>query len=168
MKKFNLIKIVVAAIVVALNLSLMFACSKDNNDTTNAKNTQNVEEVNNQDEEEIEDSILEFKGIVFGEEMCWGNSIGYLIELETPINVGKRVFYGPKERQNVVKAYNDIAKFKIPDEIIKNVTAKDEITVEGLFHLPEVQPSRVCTAMYPVFDVPEVIIDTVFTSNSNR
>ncbi|MGB4654597.1 MAG: hypothetical protein WBH98_04095 [Bacteroidales bacterium] len=160
MKKNSLIKIVAIAIIFVSSLGFFWACNKEDDGTANTENTENV--TNIPDDEEIDDSTMKFIGTAFGKEICCSSSIGCLIELEIPLNVGKRFFYGQIERQNVVKAYNDIAVFKIPDEIMKYADYGSEIKVEGFFHLPEVQPSRACPAMYPMYDAPDVIIDTIF------
>ncbi len=127
MKECNLITLVNYLTIVALSFLFFAAC-----------------------QEKKEDIVVEtsktFKGTVVGEEYCTIDDIGYLIELEYPLNIGNNIYYY-EHHQNVVKVYD--------------IALSEGSIVEGLFHFLPKDSTRWCTCEFQRFNAPTIVIDSI-------
>lgn len=88
-----------------------------------------------------------FKGTIIGHENCTKDITGYLIEIETPSNIGNDIYYDG-EKKNVVKSFN--------------IELQEGSIVEGFFQYPDKTIERNCVSQFEHFAVPEIIIDTIY------
>ncbi len=128
MKKCNLITSVNILTIVALSIILFTACQENKEDIV-VKDTK------------------PFKGTVVGEEYCQIDDIGYLIELEYPLNIGKNIYYYGVHHQNVV--------------IVYDIALSEGCIIEGLFHFLPKDGIRLCTHEFTQYNVPTIVIDSI-------
>ncbi len=130
MKKCNLITSVNILTIVALSIILFTACQENKEDI-------------------VVETPKTFKGTVVGEEYCTIDDIGYLIELEYPLNIGKNIYYYGVHHQNVVKVYD--------------IALSEGCTIEGLFHFLPKDSTRWCTCEFQRFNVPTIVINSIIS-----
>ena len=96
-------------------------------------------------EKEKKDSL---QGIIIGTEKCSENNVGYLISVLHPDYIGDSLCLNELSYINVVKTYSIPQNSRIVGD-----------TIIGKFQmLPDSLSTRVCPTLYPVYDVPEIII----------
>ena len=137
--KTTIIKKVLPLIVVALvGVALVTSCEKEKKEKKESNNIISSE-----------DTPHVFTGNVIGTENCTSEIIGYLIDINTPDSVGWSLRLYDSIYDNVIKTYS------VPT-IHLNIGDR----VSGTYQLlPDSLRSRVCHAMYPVYNVPEFVIN---------
>lgn len=139
-KLIKTMPIVAIAALLMAGAFLFTGCEKEkktSDDTTNSiSNNGNAHS----------DSI---QGIIIGSEMCSNDIVGYLIAAIKPNFIGKTLLLDELSYSNVVKTYS-----------IPNNSPNIGDTVIGLFQFkPDSLNTRACPSLYPIYDVPEIIID---------
>ena len=130
MKKCYLITLVNYLTIVALSFLFFAACQENKEDI-------------------VVETPKPFKGTVVGEEYCQIDDIGYLIELEYPLNIGKDIYYYGVHHQNVV--------------IVYYIALSEGCIIEGLFHFLPKDGIRLCTHEFTQYNVPTIVIDSIIS-----
>ena len=91
---------------------------------------------------------VNFKSVVIGTEKCSENIVGYLMDVCYPEGIGDSLRLSGILYSNVVKTYSvPQQSFNIGD------------TVSGTYqNKPDSLCYRICSAMNPYYDVPEIIV----------
>ncbi len=91
---------------------------------------------------------VNFKSVVIGTEKCSENIVGYLMDVCYPEGIGDSLRLSGILYSNVVKTYSvPQQSFNIGD------------TVSGTYqNKPDSLCDRICSAMNPYYDVPEIIV----------
>lgn len=87
-------------------------------------------------------------GKVIAYEYCTSSVKGYLIEVQEPVGIGENIVLSGTQYSNVVKTYS---------QPMTTLDIGDQIT--GTYQMmPDSTNCRVCTAQYPIYNVPEIVL----------
>ena len=131
-------KLPIAATVALLVAGAMFFAGCEKEKKTELMSETKVPNING----------VNFQSVVIGTEKCSENIVGYLMDVCYPEGIGDSLRLSGILYSNVVKTYSvPQQSFNIGD------------TVSGTYqNKPDSLCDRICSAMNPYYDVPEIIV----------